>query len=256
MPPRSSSPRVSRTAETFDEFATKHAAEDLDGKEEARILRPDPPLVIAREAARRYDAVDVRMPDEGLPPRVENAEEADRGAEVFRVGGDLEERGGARAKQEVIHQCGVAATQRMERVGQREDDVDVRHVQQLALAGGQPAVTGLRLTLRTVPVPTRVVRDGPMSAGAALIDMATERGGPTSRERAQHRALLHAEPGMSFEEAVTLRVEDIGHLHGGPAHDCGGFRSSRDRGITGGCATWSCSSGFGAAWRCRRDRWR
>jgi hypothetical protein len=25
---------------------------------------------------------------------------------------------------------------------------------------------------------------------------------------------------------------------------------------TGGAVTWSCSSGFGAAWRCRRERWR
>ena len=30
----------------------------------------------------------------------------------------------------------------------------------------------------------------------------------------QHRALLHTEPRMSFEEALALRVEDIGHLHG------------------------------------------
>ena len=30
----------------------------------------------------------------------------------------------------------------------------------------------------------------------------------------QHRALLHTEPRMSFEEALALRVEDIGHLQG------------------------------------------
>ena len=60
----------------------------------------------------------------------------------------------------------------------------------------------------------------------------------------------------SVEEGVTLRAEDIGHLHGGPAHDCERFRSRRERGITGGGATRSCSSGMGAAWRCRRDRWR
>jgi hypothetical protein len=57
-----------------------------------------------------------------------------------------------------------------------------------------------------------------MSAGTALIDMPAERGGPTPGQGAQHRSLLHAEPRMLVEEVLTLRVEDIGHLHGGPAH--------------------------------------
>ena len=95
-----------------------------------------------------------------------------------------------------------------------------------------------------------------MSAGAAVIDMAAEGDGPTARDRAQHRPLLHAKPRMLVEEGVTLRVEDIGHLHGRPAHDCGGFRSSRERGTTGGGVTCKLSSGIGAAWRCRRDRCR
>jgi len=95
-----------------------------------------------------------------------------------------------------------------------------------------------------------------MAAGAAVIDMPAERGGPTSRERAQHRALLHTQPRMSCEESITLRVEDIGHLHGGPAHDSVGFRFRRDRSTTGGAVRCSCSSGLGAAWRCRRERWR
>ena len=86
-----------------------------------------------------------------------------------------------------------------------------------------------------------------MSAGAAMIDMTAKRGGPAARDRAQHGALLHAEPRMSFDESIALRVEDIGHLHGRAAHDCGGFRKRRDRTTTGGAVTCSCSSGFGAA---------
>ena len=95
-----------------------------------------------------------------------------------------------------------------------------------------------------------------MAARAAVIDMTTERGGPTARDRAQHGALLHAEPRMLVDEVITLRVEDIGHLHGGPGHDCAGFRKSRDRWSTTGRETCSCSKGFGAACRWRRDRWR
>ena len=95
-----------------------------------------------------------------------------------------------------------------------------------------------------------------MSTGATPIEMPTQCGRATARDRAEHRSLLHAQPGMLLEESVTLRVEDIGHLHGGPAHDCGGFRRRRDRGTTGDGATCNWSSGIGAAWRCRRERWR
>ena len=93
-----------------------------------------------------------------------------------------------------------------------------------------------------------------MAAGAAVIDMTAERGGPTARDRAQHGALLHAEPRMLGDEGVTLRVEDVGHLQRRSAHAGLGLRFSRDRGTTGGVATRSCSSGFGAACRCRRER--
>ena len=59
-----------------------------------------------------------------------------------------------------------------------------------------------------------------MPAGVTPIEMPTESGGPAARDRAEHGPLLHAEPPMLLEEGVTLRVEDIGHLHGGPAHFC------------------------------------
>ena len=49
------------------------------------------------------------MVDEGLPPGVQDAEESDRGAEVFRVGGDLEERRRARAEQQVIETRRIAS---------------------------------------------------------------------------------------------------------------------------------------------------
>ena len=88
-----------------------------------------------------------------------------------------------------------------------------------------------------------------MPAGVTPIEMAPERGGATARDGAEHGALLLAQPRMLRDEGMSLRVEDIGHLHRRPAHAGLGFRFSRDRGTTGGVATCSCSSGFGAAWR-------
>jgi hypothetical protein len=156
----------------------------------------------------------------------------------------------------VIEDGGVARAERIEPVREREHDVDVRDVEELPLAGRQPPGASLGLTLRTVPVPTRVVRDGPMSTRRAVIEMSAERRGPAPRQRAQHGALLHTQPAMLLDERLSLRAEEIGHLHGRPTHACGGFRSNRERGTTGGGVTCSCSSGIGAACKCRRDKWR
>ena len=94
-----------------------------------------------------------------------------------------------------------------------------------------------------------------MPAGVTPIEMATKGGGATACDRPEDGSLLHTQPRMLFDEGVTLRVEDIGHLHRRPAHDVG-LRSKRDRCSTTGVGTRSCSSGFGAAWRCRRERCR
>ena len=95
-----------------------------------------------------------------------------------------------------------------------------------------------------------------MAAGVTPIELASEGGGATARDRAEHGSLLRTEPRMLLDKGVTMRVEEIGHLHGGPAHDSVGLRFNRDRGTTGGGGTCSCSRGFGAAWRWRRERWR
>ena len=139
---------------------------------------------------------------------------------------------------------------------QREDDMYIRDVEQLALAGCEPALPRLRLALRAVPIAARVIGDGLVSAGVTPIEVAPEGGRATARDRAEDRSLLRAQPRMLLDKGVALRVEDIGHLHGRPAHGCGGFRKRRDRSTTGGGVTCNCSSGMGAAWRWRRERWR
>jgi hypothetical protein len=172
--------------------------------------------------------VHARTQDEGLAPRVEDAQESDRRAEMARVGRDLEQRRRTGLEQQGVHEGGIVGAQRQERVRQRKDDVHVRHVEEFAFTRRQPPLAGLRLALGTVPIATRIVRDGPMPAGAALIEMAAERGRPTPAEGAQDGALLDAQPRMLLDEVSTLRVEDIGHLHGGPAHGCGGLRKIRE----------------------------
>jgi anti-sigma factor RsiW len=57
---------------------------------------------------------------------------------------------------------------------------------------------------------------------------------------------------MVGDEGVTARVEDIGHLHGGPTHDAIGLRKRRDWRTTPGRSIRSCSNGFGSRVSSRR----
>jgi hypothetical protein len=243
-------------AQLLDKLPTKDSTEDFHREEEAGVRWVNPAVVIGREATGRHHAMHVRVADQRLTPRVKDGQHADLGAEMPWISGDLAERRGARLKEPGVQTRIVPIGQREECMRQREDDVPIRDVEQFALPGLEPTLPGLRLALRTVAVPTRVVGDGLMPTGVTPVERAPERGGPTARDGAEHRSLLHAQPRMLLDEGVTLRVADIGHLHRRPGHNGSGLRRSRDRGRTIGVGPGSCSRGFGVACRWRRDRCR
>src|ERR1700674_3112739 len=96
----------------------------------------------------------VRMADQRLAPGVKDAQDADLRTEVARVRGDLAQRRGARLEEPRVQARTIPIGQRQQRMREREDDVHIRHVEELPLAGLEPALASLRLTLRTVPIPT------------------------------------------------------------------------------------------------------
>ena len=120
---------VVRAAERLDKLPAKDATQDLDGEEEACVLRMDPPLMIRREATRGYHAVDVWMADQRLAPGVEDAEYADLRTEMARVGGDLAEGRRTRVEEPGVQPRTIPIRQREQRMRQREDDVHIRHVE-------------------------------------------------------------------------------------------------------------------------------
>ena len=65
----------------------------------------------------------VRVVQERLAPRVEDAEKAERGTEVLRRARDLEERRGTRLEEQVVHDPFVLQRESRERVRKGEDDV-------------------------------------------------------------------------------------------------------------------------------------
>ena len=96
--------------QTGDEFTAKDAAQYFHRQEEG-IARLDPALLIGRQTARGDYAVDMRMHLKILSPGVQDAEEADLGAEMFGIGGDFEQSRGAGAEQEIINNPFVVQSQ-------------------------------------------------------------------------------------------------------------------------------------------------
>ena len=76
--------------EAGDELAAEDSAENLAGQKKAGIARMHPTVVIARDATRRNDAVNMRMGEQVLAPGVENAEDANLCDQVPGIGGDFQ----------------------------------------------------------------------------------------------------------------------------------------------------------------------
>ena len=136
-----------------------------------------------------------------------------------------------------------------------EDDMKVAGRQQFLLARGQPALSCLSLTLRTVPVAAGVIGDASLVAALSTdIDMSSEGRCPAAGDGAHHLELLEAEPpSIPIEEPAELGAEDVGHLHGRPAH---GFFSLRERLLLVGLDSDNPSMGLATARRCRCERCR
>src|SRR5260370_30465946 len=83
----------------------------------------------------------------------------------------------------------------------------------------EPTLTSARLTLRAVPISTRVVGDGAMSAARALIEMSAEHGRATPRNGQQHFDMLPGDPlTASVDECISRSADQLGHLDAWPVH--------------------------------------
>src|SRR5262245_8293004 len=113
----------------------------------------NPPLVVWCESPTWNDAVDVRMEQHVLTPRVQDAEESDVSAKMFRVSSDLSERRRHSTEQQIVEFDLVSQDKCVQRVRHREDDMEVRDRQKVPLSGGDPTLTCLSLAFWTVAIP-------------------------------------------------------------------------------------------------------
>ncbi len=97
--------------------------------------------------------------------------------------------------------------------------MEVGQVEDFLLSGGEPTLARLRLAFWTVPITTRVIRDSLLITARTNVDVATQGRRATTPDRPQHAELLEAQPGsIPLHKTVALRMDEIGHLEGEPAH--------------------------------------
>ena len=157
-----------------------------------------------------------------LSPGMEHRHEADPRAQMFAVGGDLQEGFGRGAKEHAVNYPLVLEGQRCEQLGQREDHVEVLDRQQLSGALFEPRRAGSALALRAMAIAARAIGNRPMPATVALFDVATERCGATDCDVPQRFPLASGERGaIRIEISWTVDAKNIGQLQRGRDHGAG-----------------------------------
>src|SRR6266851_438240 len=179
---------------------------------------------------------------------MEHTEEADLCAEVSRIASDLQQGCGTGLEEQVVEDALVLEREWSQFPRQGEHRMDIARGQQLPFALLEPADAGVALASRAVPVAARVIGDGGMFAAAALIAMATQRGGAATRDRQQHLLMLSVDPlATAIDKALPGIANDLSHLQRGPTQTL--------RGASPCVVSLSMSSGLAVALRCFCERW-
>jgi hypothetical protein len=206
--------RVERRLEAGQEKPAVETRQHLYRQKEAGAAA-DPAGPIGRWPATRHDAVDMGMMMQVLSPGVQDGDQPDLGAEMPGIGSDDAQRLGGCGEQDAIDDGLIVESDLGDRRRHSEDDVEVRHRQQLGLSVGQPLGTRQPLALRAVPVAAGIVGDAKLAAAVALFDM-TAQGGRAAGlgfDGAHDPTLAAAEmAGMGLTVSGTVAAEDIRHL--------------------------------------------
>ena len=165
-----------------EQLAAEDGRELSDGNQEVR-LAGDPSLSVLAEPSSGDDAVDVRVEEELLVPRVKHGGESRCGTQLSAA--DLEHGLDDGLEEEVIGLARIAEKQRMQRVGHGEDQVEVGNGQEVAHLSFDPASPVQVLALGAVAVATRVVDGDLVPAVSTQVQPPAERGGPTAGDRTQ-----------------------------------------------------------------------
>ena len=166
----------------------------------------------------------MRVQEEVLSPGMQNSGDTDLRSQVLGIGRHLDQGLCAGLEQQIVEQPLVVHGQHVEFVRDAEHNVKVAGGEKFSFSRRQPALARLCLALGTVPVSARVIGDGRLvSASRTGIHVSSQRGRAAALNRPECLELLKVEAlVVPVQEAVALRAENVGHLHGGAAHFCRG----------------------------------
>ncbi len=169
--------------------------------------------MIRRKAAAGDDTMHVRMVHQILAPGMQDRNEADVSAEVFRIGGNSLQRVCGGVEQNVVDDGLVLVRDCRNLFRNSKHHVEIRYGQQIGPTVIEPFCSRERLALRTVPVSARVVGDALMPAGIALLEVATKHLGATLLDRAHHPTLGTVErAGVCLPVCLTIAAKDVRHF--------------------------------------------
>jgi hypothetical protein len=134
----------------------KPFAEHLHGQKEIRA-GVDPAARIGGKAAGRDDAMNVGMMGEVLPPGMKDGGEANVGAEMTRVGRDVEEGLSGSMEQEIVEALGIVEEKRAEGIGKGEHHVEMGNREDANQGALDPLSAFTPLAFRAVAIAAGVV---------------------------------------------------------------------------------------------------
>ena len=129
----------------------------------------------------------MRVQIELLAPGMQHTEEADLGAEVFRIAGHFEKGLRTGAEQKIVDDLLVLQHQWGQAAGESEDHVHVARGEKFSSARSNPLFPSGGLTLRAVAISAAVKRNGgTIPTAGALIDVTAQCGSTTPRNGQHH----------------------------------------------------------------------
>ncbi len=135
---------------------------------------------------------------------------------------------------------------------QRKHHMKVLDGQQFLCAQLNPFIASVDLALRTMPVTTRVERDGSMTTLRTAIHMAAQGRSTAVLDGTQHPKMLPSQPAtILLNELLTNGTENVSHLDRWPVHL---FCRFLERLTSSDWERLSASSGLATACKCRRDK--
>ena len=143
-------------SQQFKKQAPKQPGQHPYWQEEARLARY-PLLRVGRYPSARYDAVQVRMMQQVLAPRMQYCDKADLSAKMLGVSGNGAQRLGGGLEQDVVDHRLVLKRDGCDFLWDGEYHVEVFDRQKFSLTILEPLVTRERLALWTMPISATVV---------------------------------------------------------------------------------------------------